>query len=386
VFSQTDAISSDNGTIPAILKYRYDRGIVGDLFNGINPNFANYFEATSSDDSYYRPSFQGGIGQNGQDEINTLPLWVKAEIDTDWIFKTKFRNNGGTAACPIFESVVTVNALITIPQPVSLAPAYDTARTPLAPFYGISRDNIGILGDNWRLGTYGDVSVFTDPNNGQFVNLANNIGNATEKSAATNVGTFPFAIPCNVVIPIQSNTRTYGPWYRTIDGLNGKVHSEKDDGLVPWEYGGSKFMNLSVDAKISNIIMAQQTNERGSVTVAGYPTKQLGVSLDVNPNYIDNGNNAGNGQTPTPRELQNGSYSNECNSFGYFYIDTNTKDDENSKAQISDLQVSVAGQGITTTYTLSAFTPIFGRFTKNNAERQTQLTPLVLMQEVPHYY
>ena len=45
---------------------------------------------------------------------------------------------------------------------------------------------------------------------------------------------------------------SYGPWYKAAPNAVGKVFTEKDDGLAPWEYGGAKYMTQGATLKLNN--------------------------------------------------------------------------------------------------------------------------------------
>jgi hypothetical protein len=122
---------------------------------------------------------------------------------------------------------------------------------------------------------------------------------------------FPMPVmPSMVVIPLKSNTNTYGPWY-TI-GANGKTEFESDPELVPWNYGSYNDMNLAAQARVQDGRSSQQYGSTGSVTFAGVPIVPMGDLL-----------------------ISGGPY-------------------------LTDLQVSIGEQGATTTYIFNTWTKQFG--------------------------
>jgi len=169
------------------------------------------------------------------------------------------------------------------------------------------------------------------------------------------------AYPYQAGVPVKSNTRTYGPWYAV--GANpGSVHCEVDDGLAPWEYGGSEFMNAAGTAKVANAITAMQFGERGEVTIPGYPTLSLGSALLANsPNTRYDG-----------RSLGVGSHSYPNGPAMYNFVSWSVGQ-QTGGASVSSINVTVGPGGVTTSYTISTFTPVFGRFSKGNAERVKQI-------------
>lgn len=122
---------------------------------------------------------------------------------------------------------------------------------------------------------------------------------------------FPMPVmPSMVVIPLKSNTDTYGPWY-TI-GANGKTEFESDPELVPWNYGSYSDMNQAAQARVQDGRSSQQYGSTGSVTFAGVPVVPVGDLL-----------------------ISGGPY-------------------------LTDLQVSIGQNGAMTTYTFNTWTKQFG--------------------------
>tara|TARA_R110000824_G_scaffold11663_6_gene51126 strand:- start:2003 stop:6985 length:4983 start_codon:yes stop_codon:yes gene_type:complete len=204
-------------------------------------------------------------------------------------------------------------------------------------------------------------------------------------------------------VPLESNTRTYGPWAEvggspisnnmsvSYGSANpGGVKCEIDQGLVPWEYNGLAYMNAAGAAKVFNSSTKVQQNERGEVTVPGYPTRSLGGVLTQittatsnlykyedrdmfrGENIYQNGNRVVNDIVAN----KNGNiYSQYRGGHSSVLCPTCTSV---GGANITNVSVTVGPQGVTTAYTISTFTPTFGRFSKLNADRikQAGLTKL----------
>jgi len=270
--------------------------------------------------SRFDNSEANGVTAVATDTLNGS-FWVKADVEQDWIIAS-------------FNGEQKVAALLK----TEYVPLYK----PMANESGISPQFVGALGSNFRTGLIP-------------TGLGDGIGRGLNSSDSYAPAFIPFSFPYGAVVPIKSNTQTYGPWYGKATDVKGNVYVEKDDGLVPWEYGDSSYMTDAVRIKIQNQITAMQKAERGSVTVAGYPEKQLGTALSDSPILI------------TDRVLQQKSY----NGYYFYYIDVGGVSEKAS--QITNLNVTVGGSAITTQYTLSTFTPVKGRFTKGNAERLKQI-------------
>ncbi len=128
-------------------------------------------------------------------------------------------------------------------------------------------------------------------------------------------------IPTLALIPLKDNRETYGPWAASQAGVSGAVQIEKDDSLTPWNFGNRSIMNISALSKLRNATAAQQVTEAGHVTLAGLPDKRIGdVLISGGPN-------------------------------------------------LSQIEVSVGPNGLTTTYRMQTFTKRFGDFGKFRDEK-----------------
>ena len=261
-----------------------------------------------------------------QDGFITVPndsaavsFYMKATINPQWYY---FRRTASSA--------LEIAALLTISTPVKL---YNQL---------IDQNYIMHLGKNFRTGSLPS-------------GLAAGLLNSVSPADAVDAASVPYSFPYGAVVPVKSNTRTYGPWYKGAPNSVGKVYTEKDDGFVPWEYGGASYMTQGAELRLQNKVTDMEKSERGSVTVAGYPEKQLGTALSDSPILLGS------------RSLS----TYIANPYSYFYL--NVGGLSTKVSQITDMSVSVSPSEITTTYTLSSFTPQFGRFTRGNEERLKQL-------------
>lgn len=133
-----------------------------------------------------------------------------------------------------------------------------------------------------------------------------------------------FHIPDLAAIPLENHILRYGPWY--IQNTSGRVQFETDEGLVPWKFGGFTAMNYAGWAKVEDALTIQQSHETGAIEYPGVPTLSLGSALL----------NAG----PT----------------------------------ITDVNVAVSEQGVTTTYRMATWSWRFGNIGKYNVERFARLS------------
>jgi hypothetical protein len=140
---------------------------------------------------------------------------------------------------------------------------------------------------------------------------------------AGTIGVFrvwPAALPPAIfAVALKSNVEHYGPWY--VAGAPGKVRFEYDPSLTPWDYGGHATMNLAGNARVLAAVTNMQAAEAGTVEVAGAPEYSLGDVLQAGgPN-------------------------------------------------LTAVNVSFGPDGVTTAYRFQTFTPRFGLFSRQNAER-----------------
>ena len=264
---------------------------------------------------------------------NSTEVWVKADIDPEWVATKGWFGLGSNE--------IAYAALLKVSSPVF--------------------NQLGALARNMAIVKASNIKPM-----GPIVPNSDYVNSNTKDFLAgldptTGAMSPPAAWPTSAGVPVASNTRTYGPWY-SIGANPGAVHCEVDEGLAPWEYGGLGYMNAAGTAKVYNASTSMQIGERGEVTVPGYPTISLGSALLANPpNSRFDGRTVGFSMHSYPR----GPWS-----YNYTQWDLGQ---ETTGASVSSINVSVAAGGVTTSYTVSTFTPVFGRFSKGNAERVKQI-------------
>ena len=176
--------------------------------------------------------------------------------------------------------------------------------------------------------------------------------------------------PIEVLCPELSLVTVYGPW--GIAGLPGPVKVEIDEGLVPWEYGSDSIMSLAALDKVSSAVAQMRKNERGSVTVAGFPNIPLGAELMA----VDSATlppSQGAQKYALSRTASWAACATGVNCAGgsntqFIYVPMNAWSGDYGPS-ITDINVQVGSNGFTTTYQFSTYTPVYGRFNKDNAER-----------------
>jgi hypothetical protein len=126
-------------------------------------------------------------------------------------------------------------------------------------------------------------------------------------------------IPNMVALPILNTQLRYGPWYAV--GADGLSEVEIAEDLVPWNYGGFTVMNAVAQSRVAEATANGQLAESGSVEVAGAPQISIGGQL-----------------------ISGGPY-------------------------ITDINVNVGVDGVTTLYRMETWTRRFGKWAKSNEER-----------------
>ena len=307
--SATDFFASENGKLQAFLRWNF-------AFQNFDNNVA---------------STQDGFLTIPNDS-SAVSFYMKATVSDQWYYFSR-----------AFGNISVVNMHDTEYAPGRLVGALLTTSTRVTLYNQIiDQKFIMHLGRNFRTGTLP-------------ANMAAGLAASMSPSDDVNAASTPYSIPYGAVFPVRSETRTYGPWYKAAPNAVGKVYTEKDDGLAPWEYGGATYMTQGATLKLNNKVTDMEKGERGSVTVAGYPEKQLGSALSDTPIYL--GDRTLSVYYASP--------------YTYFYVDVGGLSTKIS--QITNVNVSVGASSINTQYQLSSFTPQFGRFTRGNEERLKQL-------------
>jgi hypothetical protein len=164
--------------------------------------------------------------------------------------------------------------------------------------------------------------------------------------------------PSEAAVPMKSNTIRYGP--KAYKGPPGQIHFVADDGLVPWEYDG--YTNLmagginAMDEHAKSAVTYMQEGERGSVNFPGHPTKRLGSELNSSQSVMG------------LLIMQSADFKVLTQTFQFKKINMGSWEGSFGP-NITNIQINIGDNGFTSNYTLSTFSPTFGRFAKYNANR-----------------
>lgn len=163
--------------------------------------------------------------------------------------------------------------------------------------------------------------------------------------------------PDSLTIPMRSNYSKYGPF--PYQGPPGPVNMKPDGDLSPWNYGGSAMMSIVADSQNKDGLTFMQEGERGSINWPGYPEHRIGAEL-----RSDNFKFQTYSLTQYPWSVGGANYY-------YLYLPV-AKSVGDFGPNITSVAVNVSDAGVNTTYSLTTFTPSFGRLAKLNTERLKQ--------------
>ena len=155
-------------------------------------------------------------------------------------------------------------------------------------------------------------------------------------------------------VPMISNTDRYGPY--GYQGPSGPVAFQAADNIVPWNFGGYTTMDVAAAEQAKDGVTYMQVGEKGSITFVGSPRHRLGQEIKSS---IESFSNVA-GQTASVTVGGN------TFSFQKFPMSQWVGD---LGPSITSISISIGSQGVTTTYTLSTFSPTFGKMAKYNANR-----------------
>lgn len=195
-------------------------------------------------------AFSSSQPQFGRNKLQNYSIFVKAQVDNSIVFLDK-RTQWGPRA------VITLDGVV-----------HDRA---IEGDYSSKQILVDFLNGNF---SSRGVDVSTEAYKTNVIDkLLGNIGQDILNYSADTTA----VVPDLAVIPLESQTNFYGPWYST--GGYGKMDYEKDDSLVPWNYGGFTAMNVAANAKVNYAIGTNQQVEQGEITFSDYPSHNLGQAI-----------------------------------------------------------------------------------------------------------
>lgn len=194
------------------------------------------------------------------------------------------------------------------------------------------------------------------------------------------------AIPAAAAIPLISHVHTYGPWFTDQNllqsGPPGQTSVEKDDGLVPWNFGSLSTLNTAGIALVNASTSNMQVGELGNITFAGLPDIPLGAEIGSARGITTSKPNGGTSffsGSNSSNKVENRSFS--TSSFTFTNDDTNEETNYTAfrspfsswtgefGPNVTSINVSIAEDGIKTTYSMRTFTSKRGIFNKLFVDR-----------------
>jgi hypothetical protein len=166
---------------------------------------------------------------------------------------------------------------------------------------------------------------------------------------------------------LKSNIMSYGPWYNA--GAPGKMRIERQEGLVPWEYGSYSTLNEAGQSIADEGLALMQIGEMGNIQIPGMPDIPLCAEIGaLAGGYYGGGSNLVENRIHSLGSFNDTNADGSPASASYAYFDFGGNWTGLYGPNITNISVNY-GQQVTTTYNLRTFTPMKGRFAKYNAER-----------------
>ncbi len=182
-----------------------------------------------------------------------------------------------------------------------------------------------------------------------------------------------------------------------IDNFIGATSVEIDEELTPWNFGGAPFMDKIANIKAYSKLNYQNTIESAQIQMPGLPIFDLGGNFDLDSfnnvsvdfsKYIGRSQYSYTDVKSNTNSLSNFSEIGFANSFGSSLssakpvvnnnvdvtYETIRLDTQIAKPQtvITNIQVNIGNQGITSTYSLRTYTKKLGLFNKTEIDKITK--------------
>jgi len=186
------------------------------------------------------------------------------------------------------------------------------------------------------------------------------------------------AHPIFAGIPLRSNMFCYGPWTnypsladpailfpeieRTTDLLEqmiGGAKIQKNDDWAPWNYGGMAFLDQVIINDILTNVSYQTKLEQGSLSIASLPL--FGLAGNMTVGVTDN----------DWHRLETGTFLGF--KYNYLVYPFNNPSKINNLSYngitISNININVSNNNLSTTYSFRTYSPKLGLFNKENSDR-----------------
>ena len=131
--------------------------------------------------------------------------------------------------------------------------------------------------DNPGCGSFEHKAINIDltiNNSNQSLRTAQSAADATSINDKGYAG--PAVMPAAAMIPMRSNTSTYGPYASSNFGSSaGGTVVEVNTDLAPWVFGSSQAMNFAGSSFVENMAIGLVKAESGSMTILGLPRPEF---------------------------------------------------------------------------------------------------------------
>lgn len=229
---EVDRFTEEDGKIVAFM--RFDGGDLLDL-SELNPESVAFNSVTP---------------QYGYNKLAGYSVFVKCNVEPNLVFLDKNTRFGPRA-------ILTLDGMIHKRVVQGEFPGRDVIIKFLNE--GFTKQNIDITTDDYKKNVVNKV----------LGHIGQDILNYGSETSAVS--------PQLAVVPLESQTKFYGPWYAT--GTAGKTEYEQDESLVPWNYGGFTALDIAANSKVTNAIGVNLQLEQGDVTFPQFPSHNLGQAL-----------------------------------------------------------------------------------------------------------
>ncbi len=224
--------------------------------------------------------------------------------------------------------------------------------------------------NDWLFNISGEIpsTLLPDEKIGAAHKIAEMYGNIAAQHIYNAFGRLVY-YPNAACIPIKSNVNNYGPWLSV--GPAGGIRVEKNDGLVPWQFGDYSTLNTAAQALADAGNVNTQVGELGSITVAGYPELPLGA--EINSLAALGGQQLVENRSPLFGNFNGTFVGGSPFSYNYLRYSYGFSLDGSRGPSVGNISISIGTDKISTTYNMRSYTPSFGRFAQLNAQRLSQI-------------
>ena len=219
-------------------------------------------------------------------------------------------------------------------------------------------------------------------------------GNLLEKGSKTNVSAnhrkmaAKAAQPFFAAIPVESNRYVYGPWANypdlnknniwsyvdnpdtIVENLVDNITVEHNNDYVPWNYGGTSLLDKAVIWDISAKENYLTTEENGSVKILGPPIFTIGSQFSTSANTLVSPYSIDTESIKMQDYDTQGGFVNQ--DFNCIFLDQSSTYNQGYPF-VQGINISVATEGVTTSYNIGSYNPKMGSYNKELSDAQKNI-------------